>query len=406
MKEEKTDSNRTGEIGGRETSSGRKPLLQPLSARRSAWVEIDLAQLRRNFACIRRELSPGVEWISVLKDEAYGHGGVRVARMVLAAGASRIALSNVEEGVEFREGGIQAPILLFGEILPEEVEYVVAYRLTPSISAVETARMLEPWAERLGHPIPVHVKVDTGMGRYGVRWTEAIPLLTELNRMKGIRIEGIYSHFARSDEADKEFAYLQLERFLSVCREAKQLGIPIGLRHICNTGGFLDLPKAHLDAVRIGILNTGVYPSLVCRRIPGIAPAMTVKARIVALKWLERGDNIGYGLRYQCPGRRRIAVIPVGYGDGYPRVRNEGAVLIHGRRAPIVGANAMDATMVDVTHIPEARLWDEVILMGRQGEEEITARDIAQWKRTICYEVLVGWRSRLPRVYIHTEAEG
>lgn len=377
--------------------------LEPLHARRSAWVEVDLTVLRQNFRQIYSNLPAGVKWISVLKDEAYGHGGVPVARIAIEEGAHQIALSNVDEGVVFRESGIKAPIMLLGEILPEEIEYAVNYNLTPSVSTIEIANMLARWAPKVERPIPVQVKIDTGMGRYGVRWTEALDLLRQLSQMKGIQIVGVYSHFARSDELDKEFAYLQLQRFIEVCEQAEREGITIGMRHICNTGGFLDIPKAHLDAVRIGILHTGVYPSLVCRRIAGIQPAMSVKARIVSLKWLRKGDNVGYGLRYRCPTDKLIAVVPIGYGDGFPRVRNEGHMLVNGQRAPVVGANAMDATMIDVTHIPNVKLWDEVVVMGRQGQEEITARDIAEWKRTICYEVLVGWRSRLPRIYVSSQ---
>jgi alanine racemase len=171
-------------------------------------------------------------------------------------------------------------------------------------------------------------------------------------------------------------------------------------RHLCNSGGFLDLPQAHFDLVRLGILALGVWPSLVCRRFEGIRPVMTVRTRIVGTRKIEAGDCVGYGMHYRAASPRRLAILPVGYGDGYPRVRNQGFVLIAGRRAPVVGGNAMDATMVDITDIPEAGMWSEVVLMGCQGREEITARELAQWKHTVTYEVLVGWRSRLPRVYL------
>ena len=171
-------------------------------------------------------------------------------------------------------------------------------------------------------------------------------------------------------------------------------------RHLANSGGFLDLPQARYDAVRLGILPLGVYPSAACRRLPGVAPVMSVKARIVALQQLAPGDSVGYGMRYTAAASRRIAVLPLGYGDGFPRVRNQGAALLHGRRAPLVGGVTMDALMVDVTDIPAAQLGDEAVLMGRQGGEEISAHEIAGLKNSVSYDVLCGWRARLPRVYL------
>ena len=229
---------------------------------------------------------------------------------------------------------------------------------------------------------------------------EALGLLESVNSMPGLRLEGLFSHFPMSDESDKSFALEQIGRFQALTGELEQAGIIVPCRHLCNSGGFLDLPDAHLDMVRIGLLPLGVYPSKVCRRIPGVEPVGTVKTRLAVVKKIHKGDNVGYGLRYQAPGERRIGVLPVGYGDGYPRVRNQGHVLVHGKRAPVIGANAMDSTMVDLTAIPEAAAWDEVVLMGRQGESEITPHDLAAWKGTVSYEVLTGWRSRLPRVYL------
>src|SRR6185295_18635774 len=183
-------------------------------------------------------------------------------------------------------------------------------------------------------------------------------------------LQGVLSHFAQSDELDKSSALLQLERFRQVIREMEERALPAKFRHLCNSGGFLDLPQAYFDMVRVGVLALGVYPSTVCRRIDGIAPVMSVKTKIAAIQKLEPGDTVGYGMRYAAPTPRRIAVLPVGYGDGFPRVRNQGCVLIQGQRAPLVGGVAMDAFMVDITDIPEAGLWDEAVLMGRQGEDE------------------------------------
>src|SRR5439155_12870965 len=200
-------------------------------------------------------------------------------------------------------------------------------------------------------------------------------------------MEGILSHFAQSDEADKSFALLQLARFEEVLSELEQRGRSVKIRHLCNSGGFLDLPAAHFDMARIGILPLGVYPSSVCRRIPGIEAIMTVKARIAVIRMLAPGETVGYGMRFTASTTRRIAVLPIGYGDGFPRVRNQGFALIHGLRAPIVGGVAMDALTVDITDIPAAQLGDEAVLMGRQIGEEISVHEIARLKNSVSYDV-------------------
>jgi len=214
---------------------------------------------------------------------------------------------------------------------------------------------------------------------------------------KSLVLEGVMTHFSQSDETDKTFANLQFARYQEVLQQIAAAGVNVKLRHTCNSGGFLDLPHAHLDMVRVGILLYGVLPSQVCRRIPGIEPVMSVKAKIAAIQKLKPGEVVGYGMRYKAETQRRLAVLPIGYGDGFPRVRNEGCALIHGQRAPLVGGIAMDALMVDVTDIPEAKLWDEAVIMGRQGNDEITVRDIATLKKSVTYDVLTNWRLRLNR---------
>jgi alanine racemase len=258
-------------------------------------------------------------------------------------------------------------------------------------------RQLAKLGAEFGKRVPVHVKIHTGMSRYGVRWDEAVPLIEQVAAEKSLFLEGVMTHFSQSDETDKTFANLQFSRFEDVLSAMKQKGISVKLRHTCNSGGFLDLPHAHLDMVRVGILLYGVFPSTVCRKIPGIEPVMSVKARIAAIQKIKPGEVVGYGMRYTAPSERRIAILPIGYGDGFPRVRNEGCALIHGRRAPLVGGIAMDALMVDITDIPEAKMWDEAVLMGRQGNDEITVRDIAALKKSVTYDVLTNWRLRLRR---------
>jgi alanine racemase len=240
------------------------------------------------------------------------------------------------------------------------------------------------------------------MTRYGVRWDEALPLVELIRAEKSLRLEGVMTHFAQSDETDKTFATLQFSRFSEILQAMKARGLTAEFRHACNSGGFLDLPEAHLDMVRVGILIYGIFPSSVCRRIPGIEPVMSVKARIAGIQRLEPGEVVGYGMRYTATSTRRLAVLPIGYGDGYPRVRNQGCALIHGKRAPLVGGIAMDALTVDITDIPEARMWDEAVIMGRQGAEEITVHEMAKLKNSVSYDVLTGWRLRLRRRCVGT----
>ncbi|RMF61375.1 MAG: alanine racemase [Calditrichaeota bacterium] len=370
---------------------------------RPAWIEIDLQQLRRNFRIINQDKPGGLEILAVVKDAAYGHGAVQVAKAAVAAGCRYLAVATVEEALELRQAGLSVPVLVFGERTETELDLCLAHDLTCFVNDLAQAERLAGLAKKAGARPRVHVEVDTGLSRYGVRWTEAVQVIEAVAGIEELHLEGVMSHFAMSDELDKSFALQQMERFQTVLRQMREAGVRVAYRHMCNSGGFLDLPPAHLDMVRLGILPLGVYPSQVCRRIPGLRPVMTVKTAVATLRDLEPGDVVGYGMRYQAESRRRIAVLPVGYGDGYPRVRNQGEVLIHGRRAPIIGGNAMDAMMVDVTDIPETRLWDEVVLMGRQGDEEIDAHEIAGLKGSVSYDILAGWRSRLPRIYLEDE---
>src|SRR5579859_2889139 len=364
---------------------------------RPAWTEIDMGRLRRNLQLIRHDLPPKVKLLAVVKDEAYGHGALDVARIALEEGASSLGLSTLEEAMSLRDAGIDAPLLLLGERQEAELPWCVAHDLTVCVNEPHAVRKLARIAAAHGKQVPVHVKIHTGMSRYGVRWDEAWPLIEQICSEKSLLLEGAMTHFAQSDETDKTFVNLQFSRFNEVLHAMEQRKIPVKLRHTCNSGGFLDLPQAHLDMVRVGILLYGVFPSQVCRQISGIEPVMSVKARIAAIQKLKPGEVVGYGMRYTAKTERRIAVLPIGYGDGFPRVRNEGCALIHGKRAPLVGGVAMDAITVDITDIPQAQMWDEAVIMGRQGNEEITVRDIAKMKNSVTYDVLTNWRLRLRR---------
>lgn len=374
--------------------------MQPAKDYSPAWIEIDLQQYARNLEVIWRAKPSSVRVAVVLKDNAYGHGAVELARVAQEKGAEFLVLASLAEALELRVAGITAKLLLLGERHPEEIAACVEHDIRVTAGSHDSLELINERAGRAGKLCQVHLKIDSGMSRYGLRWAETEGLAGKTNSLRNIRVEGVLSHFAMSDELDKSFALLQLERFTEAVEHLRAAGIAPEFVHICNSGGLLDLPAAHFNLVRTGILPLGVYPSKVCRRLEGIAPIMQVKARVAALKNLEAGDRVGYGMRFTAPHRMRIATLGIGYGWGFPRVRNQGAVLLHGQRAPILGGVSMDALTVDVTHIPETRAWDEAVLVGRSGQEEITIHEIAELKNTVSYDAMTAWRSRLPRLYV------
>lgn len=371
---------------------------------RAAWVEIDLARLHHNYEVIRQDAPSGTNLLAVVKDEGYGHGGVAVARTALDAGASFLAVGTLEEAAQLRDNGIHSRLLILGDRQESELSWCAAQEVTCCVSERSTVATLARLGEKLGRRIPVHLKINTGLNRYGVRWDQASALAQFIHSHPTLELEGALSHFAQADEADASFALQQLARFNQALAAMADSGISIRLRHLCNSAGFLNLPQARFEMVRVGLLGYGVYPSADCRRLPGISPAMTVKARVAALQELQAGDSVSYGRRFVAPNRRRIAVLPLGYGDGFPRISNQGFVLLHGRRAPIVGNVTMDSVMIDVTELPEIKEGDETVLLGQQGNEEITAHEIAQLKHSISYDILTNWRARLPRVYLERKA--
>ena len=375
-------------------------LQQPHAPLRPAWVEINRTQLRRNLDLIRADMPPGLKWGSVVKDQAYGHGAVEIARETVHAGASLLATATLDEALELRQAQLGAPILVFGERPANELAVCIENDFLIFVHDITQAKQINELARQQEKRVSVHLEIDTGLNRYGVRWTKALPVVAAVVQLDNLQLAGLMTHFAMSDELDKTFANEQLRRFEEVLRGQKVFDQKAILRHTCNSGGYLDLPQAHGDMVRIGILPLGVYPSKVCRRLAGLLPVMSVKTRIAAIKEIEPGDTVGYGMRYRAESNRTIAVLPVGYGDGFPRLRNTGYVLIRGQRAPIIGGNAMDAMMVDITGIREPQLWDEVVVMGKQGNDEISVHDLAAWGNTVSYDIMTRWSVRMPRLYI------
>lgn len=366
-----------------------------------SYAVIDLDAIAHNVGAMRRAVGPGVEVFAVVKANAYGHGAVPVARAAREAGAQRLAVGRLDEGIELRKAGIDAPILALSYALPAEAEGMVRHDLTTAVATVEAARALSARAAALGKVATAHLKIDTGMGRYGLLPDEAVAFMAQVADLPALRFEGIFTHFSVADAADKAYTHQQFEQFQAVIAALREAGHTFALRHAANSAATLDLPATHLDAVRPGVALYGLYPSAEVSRQAGLRPALSLISHVARVRTLPAGASVGYGRTFVTPRPMRIALVPVGYGDGYHRLlSNRGAVLIHGRRAPIVGRVCMDQFMVDVSGIDGVTQDDPVVLIGEQGGAAISAAEVAAWAETINYEVVTSLTGRLPRVYL------
>jgi alanine racemase len=364
------------------------------------WVEIDLDAIEHNVRAFKRHLGEQVEIIAVVKANAYGHGVVPVARAALAAGASRLAVHRAIEGVELRRAGIEAPILVMGYTPPDGVELIVGWELTPTAITLEFAQVLSARAGAAGRAIPIHVKVDTGMSRFGLMPSEVLDYLLAVVRLPGLFLEGLFTHFATADSIDTTGAQAQLATFKDVLAAVRQAGYHPPVVHAANSAGAMHLPEAHFNAVRPGIALYGLQPSL--EKLPPfeVCPALSLKSLVARVRRLPAGAGIGYGFTYITTRPTTVALVPVGYGDGYHRsLSNQGIVLVGGQRAPILGRVSMDQIVVDVSHIPGVQMDDEVVLVGRQGVEQIRAEEVARLAGTINYEITTSLLPRVARVY-------
>lgn len=366
-----------------------------------SWVEIDLDAISANLRAYQRHVGPGVEIIAVVKANAYGHGAAPVARSALAAGATCLAVHRAIEGIELRQAGIEAPILLMGYTPPDCAELVVQYRLTPSLITQEFAQALSQRAAANGSVVPVHVKVDSGMSRYGLMPQEALDFLFSLDDLPGLKLEGIFTHFATADSADQTHVRQQLAVFRQVLQTCQQAGFEFPLVHACNSAAAMKLPEAHFNAIRPGIAMYGLKPSNEWEPVFELQPVLSLKSHICRVRELPKGAGVSYGRTYITERPTLAALVPVGYGDGYHRIlSNKGQVLVHGQRAPILGRVCMDQFVIDVSHIPSVKQEDEVVLIGQQGRAWIAAEEVAEWAGTINYEVTTALMPRLPRYYL------
>ncbi len=369
---------------------------------RPAWIEVDLSAVTRNIESVQRWIGPDSRVMAIVKANAYGHGAVEVARAALRGGAAMLGVAIVDEAVQLRDAGFSEPILVLSAILPELAEEAVARGVEVTISDLEVARAISKAAMQLGRPGRVHVKVDTGMGRVGIEPSQAPEFVATLLDLPGVELAGLSTHYATAD-GEMPFAEEQLQIFQGVCQSLRERNLPVPMRHTANSGAIAFLPEAHMDMVRPGLLTYGIPPNENPLREPEIAPALSLKARITQLREMPAGASLSYGRTYITPRPERIALVPLGYGDGYSRsLSNKGQVLVGGKRVPIRGRVCMDQLLVDVSSVPGAQVGDEIVLIGRQGEEEITAWEVALWMGSIPYEVTTVLSQRLPRVYLET----
>ncbi len=370
--------------------------------RRPTWVEVDLSAIAHNTRQIAALIGPKVRILASLKADAYGHGAVKVAHTVLHNGASMLGVATVSEAMPLREAGIHAPILVFGYVPSWQMREAVHLDVTLTMYSLEAAQAASRAALALGKTAVAHVKVDSGMGRLGIRaeqLDEIVQLVEGIRELPGLQLEGIFTHFAMADTLDQTYTRMQLARFQNVLQVLEEKGLRPPLAHAANSAATLTLPEARLDMVRPGIALFGLHPSEETPLPEDFRPALSFKTQVAQVKLIPAGEYLGYGCTYYTEQPTTIAVLPVGYADGFRRApTNWGAVLISGQFAPLLGRVCMDQCMVDVSHIPQTRVGDEVVLIGRQGNASLTAEQVAQRLGTINYEVVSEILARVPRV--------
>ena len=382
-----------------------KSVVAPL---RPAWVEIDLAAIESNARRLKEIIGAQTELMAMVKANGYGHGAVESARAALRGGATWLGVYAVGEGVELRLAGLDAPIIVLGHTFPEWAEAAVKHDLRLTVFSRDTVEAIQQAAHAQRKRAQVHVKIDTGMTRLGVNPDETVNFVRSLAEFPNVQAEGLCTHFAVADTPDargikdwgNQYTEAQLDKFLAVARAVKKAGLSIRYQHTANSPASVHFPRARLNLARSGILIYGLEPSPESPRPDGFRPALAFKTQLALVREVKKGTFVSYGCTFETTRDSRIGVMMVGYADGFrrgPRRWNE--VLVRGQRAPVVGRVCMDQTMIDVTDIPEARAGDEVVLIGRQGEAELSAEQVAENLGTNNYEVVTAISARVPRRY-------
>lgn len=365
-----------------------------------AYAKIDLDAISRNFDAIKSKIGEKTRIMAVVKADAYGHGSIEVAK-ILKDKADCFAVATLSEGVELRDAGIETPVLILGYTSPMEYEQMLRYGIMPTVYNTDEAKLLSDTAEKMNTTAKIHIAVDTGMSRIGFKDdAEGVKSVKEISLLKNIEIEGIFSHYATADCEDKTFAKEQKRRFDSFVGLVEKDGIKIPVKHISNSAGAIEFSENY-DMVRLGIALYGLFPSdEVDSSKVSLTPAMEVISHVIHVKDIEKGTGVGYGQVYVAPQKRRIATVAIGYADGFKRcLAGKGYVLINGRKAPLAGKVCMDQIMVDVTDIPDVKVGDKAVIIGKSGNEEITAEELGALCHSFSYEVICTFMPRVNRVY-------
>lgn len=367
------------------------------------WLEIDLDAIAKNTKNIKKIIGKNKELMAVVKGNAYGHDVLEIVPIFLKNGATRLAVARLEEGVFLRKAGIDVPILILGAILKEQAETALLYDITPSVCNISIIKKINELSLKMKKKTKIHLKIDTGMGRLGVKSEKAVDFIKKVLAFDHIIIEGIFTHFSVADEKDKKYTEKQFKKFNEILKILEKEKIRIPLKHVGNSATLLDLQHMWLDMVRPGIALYGLYPSKEVKKVIKLIPAQRFKTRVFFLKELPAEKSISYGRTYTTYKKNTIiASLPIGYADGYSRLlSNQGEVLVRGRRMPIIGRICMDQCMIDVTDLPLVKIGDEVVLWGKQGNERITVEEIADKLNTINYEVAhMPDKKRVPKLFI------
>ena len=368
--------------------------------RQRAWVEIDLSALSHNVVQIKQLLSPKTALMAVVKADAYGHGAIAVAQTVLESGANALAVATLGEGIELREAGITVPILILGAInTPEEIAAIAHWNLEPTLCDPEQALMVSRTLSQYEKRLSVHLKFDTGMSRLGIPWHKGTEFTSLVKQLPYLNLSSVYSHLATADDPDLTNMYLQHKRFKQAIANLRSEGIQPPCLHFANSAATLMAPQLHYDLVRVGLGLYGLYPAPHLRSIVPLKPVLQVKAKITQIKTIPANTGVSYGYQFVSDRRMKIAVVGIGYADGVPRqLSNRLQVLIQGQRACQIGAITMDQLMLDVSHLRHVKVGDVVTLIGKDRDQEITADHWATMLGTISWEILCGFKHRLPRI--------
>lgn len=367
------------------------------------YAEINLDAICRNVNETKKKVGKNVDVLAIIKADAYGHGALRVARALTELDIKNFGVATAEEAIQLRKHGIDANILLLDYAFEESYTELIENNITSTVFEYKHAKKLNDIAGILGKKADIHIKLDTGMGRIGfIPSDESFEIIKKIYELENVTVSGIYTHFACADMTDKAMTYRQIEMFDNFCEKLENGGINIPVKHLCNSAGIMEFSSAYANMVRNGIITYGLYPSdEVNKEEIALSPAMSIKSHVVYVKEVDENFTVSYGATYVTDGKTKIATIPIGYADGYPRaLSNKGRVLIKGKSAPIIGRVCMDQMMVDVTDIDDVKQGDVVTIVGSDGNETITVEELSAMSGSFNYEFVCNVNKRVPRVYI------